>query len=53
MTVVAPAPPGHYSIHLSMVHEGAAWWEDKGWGGDIVQLVIKRSMLAPSAWSIE
>ncbi len=41
MTVVTPASPGHYTIHLSMVHEGIAWWEDKGWGGDIVQLVVK------------
>jgi hypothetical protein len=40
MTVVAPSTPGRYAIHISMVHEGVAWWEDKGWGGDIVELIV-------------
>jgi hypothetical protein len=41
MMLVTPQSAGQYTIHLSMVHEGVAWWEDEGWGGDVISLVIE------------
>jgi hypothetical protein len=38
---VTPQSAGQYTIHLSMVHEGVAWWEDEGWGGDVISLVTE------------
>ena len=40
MFILTPHKPGRYSIHLSMVHEGVAWWEDKGWPGDIIEITV-------------
>jgi hypothetical protein len=41
MRLLTPGSSGQYTVHLSMVYEGLAWWEDKGWGGDLVQLAVR------------
>jgi hypothetical protein len=38
---MTPSSTGHYAIHIAMVHEGVAWWKDKGSGGDIVDLLVQ------------
>jgi hypothetical protein len=41
MEIIAPSHPGHYFVHLSIVHEGIAWWEDLGKPGDTIDLTVE------------
>ena len=41
MPIRAPSRPGNYRVTLSMVHEGVAWWEDLGFTGSTLSLVVE------------
>jgi hypothetical protein len=41
MPITAPAARGSYRVTLSMVHEGVAWWDDLGFTGSTLSLVVE------------
>ena len=41
MKIKAPARLGIYKAKLSMVHEGVAWWADRGFGGSTISLIVE------------
>jgi hypothetical protein len=43
MTFRAPSAPGTYEARLSMVHEGVAWWADRGSPGSVVKVIVPGS----------
>lgn len=41
MPINAPSRRGSYQIILSMVHEGVAWWDDLGFRGSTLPLIVE------------
>jgi hypothetical protein len=37
----APYEPGVYQARLSMVHEGVAWWADRGYKGSTIIMIVE------------
>jgi len=41
MKIKAPPRRGIYKAKLSMVHEGVAWWADRGFAGSTISLMVE------------